>query len=137
LEEQARLLDLSRRIVFTGFRTDISDLLLETAVSVLPSLSEGTSNTLLESMAAGTPVVATNVGGNPEVIEHGVSGLLVPPRDPSALAAAAASLLEDQALASRLGRAGMRRVSDLFSIEASVHQTEHLYQHLVEAKGHL
>jgi glycosyltransferase involved in cell wall biosynthesis len=100
-------------------------------------LSEGTSNTLLESMAAGIPVVATRVGGNPEVVEDGVSGLLVPPRDSAALAAAMARLLEDPDLALRLGRAGMRRVSELFSIDGSVHQTEHLYQRLVDGKGHV
>ena len=93
------------------FRTCLS----EAAVSVLPSLSEGTSNTLLESMAAGVPVIATGVGGNPEVIDDGVSGLLVPPRDSAALAAAMGRLLENEDLALRLGQAGMRRVSELFS----------------------
>jgi glycosyltransferase involved in cell wall biosynthesis len=137
LEEHARRLGLGQRIVFTGFRGDVPDLLCEVAVSVLPSLSEGTSNTLLESMAAGIPVIATTVGGNPEVIQDGISGLLVPPRDSGALAAATARLLEDGDLALRLGRAGMRRVSELFSIEGSVHETEHLYQRLVEAKGHI
>jgi glycosyltransferase involved in cell wall biosynthesis len=137
LEEHARGLGLGQRIVFTGFRGDVPDLLSEAAISVLPSLSEGTSNTLLESMAAGIPVVATRVGGNPEVVEDGVSGLLVPPRDSAALAAAMARLLEDPDLALRLGRAGMRRVSELFSIDGSVHQTEHLYQRLVDGKGHV
>jgi glycosyltransferase involved in cell wall biosynthesis len=135
LEEHARRLGLERRIVFTGFRGDVPDLLSEAAISVLPSLSEGTSNTLLESMAAGIPVVATRVGGNPEVVEDGVSGLLVPPRDSAALAAATGRLLEDPDLALRLGQAGMRRVAALFSIDGSVHQTERLYQRLVETKG--
>jgi glycosyltransferase involved in cell wall biosynthesis len=137
LEEQARRLGLGRRIAFTGFRNDVPEWMSEAAVSVLPSLSEGTSNTLLESMAAGIPVVATRVGGNPEVIEDGVSGLLVPPRDSAALAAATARLLEDGDLAARLGDAGMRRVRELFSIEGSVHETEHLYQRLVAAKAHV
>lgn len=137
LEEQARRLGLGRRIVFTGFRSDVPELLSEAAISVLPSLSEGTSNTLLESMAAGIPVVATRVGGNPEVIEDGVSGLLVPPRDSAALAAAMGRLLEDEDLAHKLGQAGIGRVAELFSIEGSVDQTEHLYQRLVEAKGHI
>jgi glycosyltransferase involved in cell wall biosynthesis len=88
-------------------------------------------------MAAGIPVVATRVGGNPEVVEDGVSGLLVPPRDSAALAAALGRLLEDRDLAFRLGQAGVRRVSELFSIDGSVDQTEHLYQRLVEAKGHV
>jgi glycosyltransferase involved in cell wall biosynthesis len=136
LEEQARALGLGRRIVFAGFRGDVPDLLSEAFLSVLPSLSEGTSNTLLESMAAGIPVIATSVGGNPEVIQDGISGLLVPPRDPAALAAAATRLLENEDLALRLGRAGMQRVSELFSIEGSVQATENLYHRLVEAKGH-
>jgi L-malate glycosyltransferase len=130
-------LGLGQRIVFTGFRGDVPDLLSEVAISVLPSLSEGTSNTLLESMAAGVPVIATRVGGNPEVIEDGVSGLLVPPRDSAALAAAMDRLLEDESLALVLGQAGMRRVSELFSLEGSVHETEHLYQRLVDAKAHV
>ena len=136
LEDQARRLGLGSRIVFTGFRSDVPELLSLATISVLPSLSEGTSNTLLEAMAAGIPVIATRVGGNPEVVEDGVTGLLVPPRDSAAIAAAAGRLLEDRALAARLGSAGSRRVSELFSIEGSVHQTEDLYQHLVEAKGH-
>jgi glycosyltransferase involved in cell wall biosynthesis len=86
-------------------------------------------------MAAGIPVVATKVGGNPEVIEDEVSGLLVPPRDATALASAVGRLLEDEDLASKLGQAGMRRVSELFSIVGSVRETERLYQQLVEAKG--
>jgi glycosyltransferase involved in cell wall biosynthesis len=135
LEEYACQLGLGQRIVFTGFRGDVPDLLSEVAISVLPSLSEGTSNTLLESMAAGVPVIATRVGGNPEVIEDGVTGLLVPPRDSAALASAMDRLLEDESLALVLGQAGLRRVSELFSLEGSVHETEHLYQRLVDAKA--
>ena len=136
LEELAARLGLGERIVFAGFRSDVPDLLSEVSISVLPSLSEGTSNTLLESMAAGIPVIATRVGGNPEVVEDGVSGLLVPPRDSAALAAATVRLLEDGALALRVGQAGRQRVADLFSIDGSVHATERLYERLVEAKGH-
>ncbi len=135
LEEQACRCGLGQRTVFTGFRGDIPELLSEAAVSVLPSLSEGLSNSLLESMAAGVPVVAARVGGNPEVIEHGVTGLLVPPRDATALATATGRLLEDQDLAASFGEAGRRRVAELFSVERSVRETEHLYQRLVGANG--
>jgi glycosyltransferase involved in cell wall biosynthesis len=121
--------------VFTGFRSDVPELLSEAAVSVLPSLSEGLSNSLLESMASGVPVVATHVGGNPEVIEHGVTGLLVPSRDSAALAAAVARVLDDKDLAASFSQAGIRRVAELFSMERSVRETEHLYQRLVEANG--
>ena len=136
LEEQACRMGLGQRAVFTGFRKDVPELLSEAAVSVLPSLSEGLSNSLLESMAAGVPVVATRVGGNPEVIEHGVTGLLVPPRDSAALAAAIRRLLEDKDLAASFGQAGIQRVARLFSIERSVRETEHLYQKLLGVTGH-
>jgi L-malate glycosyltransferase len=137
LEEQACRLGLGSRVVFTGFRTDVPDLLSEATISVLPSLSEGTSNTLLESMATGVPVIATRVGGNPEVVEDQISGLLVPPRDSAALATAMGELLDDPDLALRLGQAGLRRVSELYSISSAVQATERLYQRLVEVKGRI
>jgi glycosyltransferase involved in cell wall biosynthesis len=134
LEAHAGRLGLTRRVIFTGFRTDVPDLLPEAAISVLPSLSEGLSNSLLESMASGVPVIAARVGGNPEIIEHDVSGLLVPPRDSVALADAIGSLLEDRELAARFGEAGRRRVADVFSMERSVGEVERLYERLVQ--GH-
>jgi L-malate glycosyltransferase len=135
LEAYSGRLGLGRRVVFTGFRCDVPELLSEAEVSVLPSLSEGLSNALLESMAAGVPVVATRVGGNSEVVEHGSTGLLVPARDPAELAGATGRLLENKNLATSFGQAGMRRVKELFSMERSVRQTEHLYERLLEAKG--
>jgi glycosyltransferase involved in cell wall biosynthesis len=131
LEERAASLGIADRVIFTGFRTDIPILLSEASLSVLPSLSEGLSNSLLESMASGVPVIAANVGGNPEIIEHDVSGLLVPVRDSAALADAMSKLLEDRALAARLGEAGRRRVAEVFSMERSVHEVESLYERLV------
>jgi glycosyltransferase involved in cell wall biosynthesis len=125
-------LGLADRVVFTGLRTDVPDLLAGTSVSVMPSLNEALSNVLLESMAAGVPVVATRVGGTPEVIEDGVNGLLVPPADPMALANAIGTLLADPSLASRLGRAGRRHVDERFSMARMVSATERLYQSLLE-----
>jgi glycosyltransferase involved in cell wall biosynthesis len=78
LQNSTAGLGLADKVVFTGFRTDVPRLLADANLSVLPSLSEGLSNALLESMAAGTPVIAARVGGNPEVVEDGVPGLLVP-----------------------------------------------------------
>ena len=132
LEERAASLGIAERVIFTGFRTDIPILLSEASVSVLPSLSEGLSNSLLESMAAGVPVIAANVGGNPEIIEDGVSGKLVPPRDAAALAQAMGDFLQDRDLAARFGEAGRQRVTELFSMERSVHEVESLYHRLVE-----
>ncbi len=134
LESYAARLGLGERIVFTGSRLDVPDVLSEIAVSVLPSLSEGLSNTLLESMAAGVPVVATNVGGNPEVVEHGVTGFLVPPRDPLTLAHSICLLLENRELALRFGQAGRQRVVQHFSLEKMVRATEYLYLELLQKK---
>jgi glycosyltransferase involved in cell wall biosynthesis len=133
LEEHAASLGIADRVLFTGFRTDIAQLLSEASLSVLPSLSEGLSNTLLESMAAGVPVVATCVGGNPEVIEDGVSGLLVPPRNAGALAAAMNRLLRDSGLASAIREAARRRIGELFSMHASIRQVEDLYLKMIES----
>jgi glycosyltransferase involved in cell wall biosynthesis len=132
LRESAARLGLADRIVFTGFRMDVPELLSECAVSVLPSLSEGLSNTLLESMAAGVPVVATNVGGNPEVVQEGTTGFLVPPQNPEVLAERICRVLEDRALAARFGEAGRRRVAEHFSVERMLRETERLYLTLLQ-----
>jgi glycosyltransferase involved in cell wall biosynthesis len=131
LECRAVRQGLGSRVVFTGFRTDVPKLLSQVALSVLPSLSEGLSNTLLESMASGVPVIATRVGGNPEIIEDGVSGLLVAPRDPAALANAMILVLESPDLAKRIGQAGKRKITEMFSMERSIRDVEGLYQRLV------
>ncbi len=131
LESRTEALGLGARVFFTGFRTDIPELLGEVSVLVLPSLAEGLSNVILEGMAAGVPVVATRVGGNPEMIEHGVSGLLVPARDAPALAEAIGSLMADPGRREAMGRAGQKLVSERFSLEAAVDQTEKLYQRLL------
>jgi glycosyltransferase involved in cell wall biosynthesis len=131
LEGHARRLGLGDRVIFTGFRLDVPELLSEVAVSVLPSLSEGLSNTILESMAAGVPVVATTVGGNPEAIDHRLTGILVPPRDARALAEAIGSLLANRDLARTLGETARRTVAERFSLEKMVLQTERLYEDLL------
>lgn len=134
LEDRAASLGLMDRVRFTGLRKDVPQVLAAAAVSVLPSLSEGISNTLLESMAAGVPVVATRVGGTPEVIDDGEHGLLVPVNDPGSLAEAITRVLGDPALAARLGANGRRRVAEEFSFEAVVCKTEALYRQLLAAK---
>jgi glycosyltransferase involved in cell wall biosynthesis len=132
LEAMAVRLGLAGRLLFTGVRSDVPDVLSQVAVSVLPSLSEGLSNTILESMAAGVPVVATRVGGTPEAVQDGETGLLVPARDAAALARAICLLLEDRELATRLGGAARQRVSERFGMERMVRETENLYLRLFE-----
>jgi glycosyltransferase involved in cell wall biosynthesis len=95
---------------------------------VLPSVSEGLSLTLLEAMARGLPVVATRVGGNPEVVRDGATGLLVPPRDAMRLAEAIRTVLRDPPAARRLGLAGRRRVEQFFDVRGMVARYEALYQ---------
>jgi L-malate glycosyltransferase len=137
-EELQRLvirLGMQERVVFTGFRLDVPELLAMLSVSVLPSLgSEGLSNALLESMAAGLPVVATRVGGSPEIVEDGVNGLLVPPADAEALAGAICRLLDDRTLANNLGQAGRRLVLSRYSLAQAVATTERLYRSLLHSR---
>ncbi|MBI2188559.1 MAG: glycosyltransferase [Acidobacteria bacterium] len=123
------------RVVFAGLRSDVPAVLAAADVSVMPSLNEALSNVLLESMAAGAPTVATHVGGTPEAIVDGETGLLVPPADVPALAAAIARLLADRSLAARLGEAGRRLIENRFSVERMVTATEHLYAELLARKG--
>ena len=135
LEAIAARRGLASRVHFLGFRSDVSELLAASTVSVLPSLSEGLSNVLLESMAAGVPVVATRVGGNPEVVEHGVTGLLVPPADAAGLAQAITLLLEHPHLAMCYGQAARQRVRERFSDARMVRETETLYLAWLAKKG--
>jgi len=95
---------------------------------VLPSRSEGIPLTVLEAMARGLPVVATRVGGLPEVVEEGVTGLLVPPADPAALAAAMVETWSDPDRLDRLGHAGRRRAEECFDVRRMVAQYEVLYR---------
>jgi glycosyltransferase involved in cell wall biosynthesis len=120
------------RVVFTGLRTDVPSLLACATVSVMPSLNEALPNVVLESMAAATPVVATRVGGTPEAIQDGVTGMLVPPGDSPALARAILRLLADPEFAERLGRDGRQLVQRQFSMDAMVQATERLYHSLLE-----
>ena len=129
LQTQARSLGpaVSRRIVFTGRREDVSALTADLTVAVLPSLREAQGISILEAMARRRPVVASAVGGIPEVITSGVDGLLVPPANPTALTDAIVSLLRDPALRARIGDAGYRTVAERFSIDAQVKRIEAVY----------
>ena len=125
----------ARHVVFTGRREDISALTGELAVAVLPSLREAQGISILEAMARRVPVVASGVGGIPEVISSGVDGMLVPPGDPAALADAVASLLEDPRLRHRMGEAGYRTVAERFSIDAQVRRIESVYDEELARAG--
>ena len=103
-----------------GSRDDIADLMRQFDVFVLPSLGEGISNTILEAMACGLPVVATNVGGNSELVDEGITGTLVPPADPEKMAQALLAYFKDNAMARSHGAAGRAKIEAQFSMEAMV-----------------
>jgi glycosyltransferase involved in cell wall biosynthesis len=135
LEALANDLGVARRIHWAGHRRDGDRLLPAFDLFVQPSLHEGLPNTVLEAMAAGLPVVATGVGGTPEVVVDGITGLLVPPRDPDALAQAITRLLHDPDLRLQMGQAGRERVASHFTVARMVEQTEQLYEQLLAEKG--
>ena len=130
LEEEARRLDLDGTVRLLGIRRDVPALLDALDVAVLSSDYEGSPLSVMEYMAAGKPVVSTRVGGVPELVEDGVHGLLVEPRDPDALAAAIGRLLHDPAEARRLGEQGRERQQRELSLDAMVRKIEDLYEEL-------
>ncbi len=132
LEAQARELGVYNRIVFLGHRQDIPDLLAACDVFVLPSLWEGLPLAVLEAMAAGRPVIATEVDGTGEAVTHGETGLLVPPADPAALADAIRTILCDSQLAQRLAAAGQSRAWRDFSVETMVGRITDIYAELLD-----
>jgi glycosyltransferase involved in cell wall biosynthesis len=134
LEVEAKRQALMDRIVFLGRRDDIPELLQAADIAVLPSLKEGFSNALIEAMAAGLPVIATDVGGNAEAIEHGRSGLIVPPRDERALLGAVLQLVDDPMARETIGRRAAERARD-FSLDKMVEEVESLYLRLAAEAG--
>jgi len=127
LRAQAKSLGIDARVRFLGFRQDVQALLTLSDVFVLPSLSEGLSMAILEAMAAAKPVVATKVGGNPELIVDGETGILIECANPEALASAVTTILTDPAEARRLGENGLSRVQRRFTSAAMVRNYEAIY----------
>jgi glycosyltransferase involved in cell wall biosynthesis len=132
LEAKARELGIDDRVVLLGHRSDIRDLLAACDLFVLPSNYEALGLAVLEAMAAGRAVVATAVGGIPEAVLNGVTGVLVRPRDPSALASAIRTLLADPVLAHSMGAAGMSRVQQEFSSATMVQRVTRIYEEALE-----
>ncbi|HWQ93951.1 MAG TPA: GT4 family glycosyltransferase PelF [Gammaproteobacteria bacterium] len=127
LESLAAGLGLGTVVRFLGARHDVPELLSAMDLFVLSSHSEGLSLTLVEASAAGRPIVATDVGGNAEVVEHGVTGLIVPADDPEALSRAMLAVLTDPVKARRMGEEGRIRFEQGFTLEAMVREYEELY----------
>ena len=135
LQEQARLLGIAPCTYFLGHIDDAPALLLESAIFALLSRSEGLPNVVLEAMAARLPVVATAVGGSPEIVRDQVTGFLVHSEDAAAAAAAMSQLLADSSLRVRMGAAGRVLIEEEFSLDRMVSKHVALYNLLVSV-GH-
>ena len=131
IEQQAHHLGITPQIRYWGYQENIPAFLSKVFVGVLPSQNEGLPNAIIEYMAARLPVVATDVGGNSEVVIHNKTGLLVPFGDTKRMAEAIQFFLDNPLEAHRFGEAGRLRIEEFFSIERMVHETEEVYQSLV------
>jgi glycosyltransferase involved in cell wall biosynthesis len=134
LETLTHRLGLTERVRFLGWRRDLDRIYADLDVVALTSRNEGSPVSLIEAMAAGRPVVATRVGGVPDLVEDGVTGRLVPPDDPRALAAALAGVLSDPEGAAALGVAGRKRVGGAFTPDRLLGDVDRLYRELLRAK---
>ena len=126
---------LNDAVVFTGFQSEVASILATFDVAVLPSLFEGMGRVLVEAMAMEKPVVASRVGGIPDLVEHGVNGYLVSPGDTKGLEQAIWTILDDPSLARRMGNEGRKRISNQFSAATMVHSIERVYRELLLRKG--
>jgi glycosyltransferase involved in cell wall biosynthesis len=129
LRATALKINANGRVNFLGWRDDIDQIMPIFDILVLPSLNEGMGRVLVEAMAAGKPVVASNVGGIPDLVKHGYNGLLVPPGDQKALAAAIKELINDPEKARLMGQRG-RDFCVHFSVEAMIEKLDALYMNV-------
>jgi glycosyltransferase involved in cell wall biosynthesis len=135
LKRQVESLGLGDKVLFLGWRADVAQIMSCFDLFVLPSLNEGMGRVLVEAMAAGLPIVASRVGGIPDLVKEGKNGLLVPPADAAALERAISNLLQDEARRKRMGDAG-KRMCRPYSTEAMVGQIDNLYSQLLEGYSH-
>jgi len=128
LQELTQELKVEKSVYFLGFRQNIAELISIFDIFVLSSTSEGMSLTLLEAMASKKPIVATNVGGNPEVVQDGLTGFIVPPKDPLLMAKAITSLLGNGDLASKFSLNGYERIKNKYSLVSMTEKYKRLYK---------
>jgi len=135
LEQKIKNLGLDDKVIFTGFCSDIKEILYSLDVFVLPSIREGQPIALLEAMAMETPIVATDIEGVNETIVDGITGILVPPKNPSALAEAIVCLLKDKKKAQEMGQAGRMVVEEKFNLKDKMEQHNRLYETIIVEKS--
>lgn len=131
MERDIKELNIGNRVRILGYRDDIPELLSECSAFVLPSLYEGHPLSVMEAMAAGRPVIASDIKGIDEIIVNGVSGYLVPPRNPEALASAIRKLTQDKELAGRIAEAGRQRIEGEFSADTMANKVTGIYKDLI------
>lgn len=134
LEETAIKLNIRDKVIFTGFRADATNILSAFDLCVIPSIREGFSITLLEAMSVGTPIVATDVGGNSEAIVNKESGLIVPPKDPKLLASSIIEILKNKTMSEKIGKKAKERYLANFTVTKMIDNTEKLYENLFRLK---
>jgi glycosyltransferase involved in cell wall biosynthesis len=135
LEDLTSSLGLESHVIFMSYRSDVSELLAASDVFVLPTLVDALPTVLFEAMAVGIPVIASNVGGVPEIVENNVSGLLIPPANPTVLATTCICLLQDETLAQRLASAAHDKVLSHFDIRRQAKNLIALYNEMVTENG--
>jgi glycosyltransferase involved in cell wall biosynthesis len=129
LESLVRELGIVDFVSFLGVRNDVPELFAAADSVLMPSLNEGFPRTAIEAMAAGKPVIATRVGGTPEAIVDGTTGLLVPPKDAEALSGAIVRLVNDAELQAKLGKAGRERAEKNYSVDKYISRLDEMYRH--------
>jgi glycosyltransferase involved in cell wall biosynthesis len=134
-EARAKELGITDRVVFAGWRKEVEKVYADSDITVLTSDNEGTPVCLIESLSAGVPVVATNVGGVADVVDDGISGFLAPPADAEALAGHILKLLADPGLRERMGKARQRKILDSYSGKRFVSRIGELYLELLKEKS--
>ena len=135
--EKRSALGLEKNVILAGTRQDVERIIPAFDILLLASHEEGFSNVLLEGMACGIPIVATNVGGNPESVLDGETGFIVPPKNPGEMTRALGKLMKDPALRGRFGTAGRRRVEKEFSKEKLIQTMDEFYTDLAREKLHI
>jgi len=134
-ERYAQDLGIHQKVIFTGWRRDLPRIYADLDVLVVSSNNEGTPVAAIEAMASGCPVVATRVGGLPDVVHDGETGYLVPSQQPEALATATLELIRNPQRAEQMGQRAQRSVKERFSVQRLVCDTEDLYQDLMANKN--
>lgn len=132
LEIFAKKVGIKDEVIFTGFRNDIPRIMAAIDVFVLPSLGEPFGRVLLEAMAMGKPVVATDSGGVPEIVVNGETGILVPPKDVKAMTEAIYFLITHKKKAQEMGKTGRKRIEEIFTIQQNVQRIQDIYLDILE-----